>query len=434
MKMKQFDKAIGFCNKALVRQQSMPAAQQVKALYRRADAERSLGRVEECLDTLGQCLELQPENAAAKTMHQQMTRELALQKKKQARVMNKMLDCYKAEREVEQDPPPPDHSIPSGVVWKDGDLSPENMEKWQHYSRVFWVASLGFTLLNAVDSFAQAGICCLHPEATSWTVYFFGVSSTMEQQWICNKLVHSLLLSRMPNLRLLRVVLVGFNGSKQGKDIEPDPNAPADGLLAHHQYQNGQAVVQVWGCKGLWPAVSRGAPFTIPDQMGGLAFVVGDVPGRSFSIGERVAVIGRQGSMCLARSLDGLRREWVTTQYLEIPKPDFALLANAQLAQYFNDWFAGIVWLVDEKVPTAVIGMSSPDKSWEEDDKILSAMGCDLKVEKQRNRFPMVLEGNEAVRKNEHFCGFKGGLAKPTTAMADLKLMLLAEHEIMISW
>jgi len=78
-------------------------------------------------------------------------------------------------------------------------------------------------------------------------------------------------------------------------------------------------------------------------------------------------------------------------------------------------------------VPTAIIGASEPDPSWQQDEVLLKSLGANIVVGKRESPYPMCLPDNQRVRKCNHVIGFRGGKAVPRDKLTKVKLELLAQ-------
>merc|ERR1712110_92919 len=74
-------------------------------------------------------------------------------------------------------------------------------------------------------------------------------------------------------------------------------------------------------------------------------------------------------------------------------------IAHPQLHRYFSDFHPAVSWLIENKVPTILIGASEPDHSWRQDEALLRALGAELVVGKRLNPYPMCLPDNTVIKK-----------------------------------
>lgn len=90
MKKGDFDAADRSVDKALARRDALPTHQVTKALYRKASAQQAMSRLEETLETLKDLLEVDPKNAAAIKMQQEVDREWRRQCREQKENLKKL--------------------------------------------------------------------------------------------------------------------------------------------------------------------------------------------------------------------------------------------------------------------------------------------------------------------------------------------------------
>lgn len=74
-----------------------------------------------------------------------------------------------------------------------------------------------------------------------------------------------------------------------------------------------------------------------------------------------------------------------------------------------------------------VIGASAPDPSWDQDEVLLKALGCNIVVPKRESPYPMCLPDSSTVKKCNHVIGFCGGKAIDRSKLVDTKLSLLTQ-------
>eukprot|EP00434_Breviolum_minutum_P043920 symbB.v1.2.039170.t1/scaffold6382.1/size19333/4 len=103
MKKEDYQSADRSVDKALARREALPSHLITKALYRKASAQRSMRRLDACLATLQDLLEVEAGHAAAKQMQQEVEREWNKQCRDQKRNFRKLFDKLSGEdRQAEE--------------------------------------------------------------------------------------------------------------------------------------------------------------------------------------------------------------------------------------------------------------------------------------------------------------------------------------------
>merc|ERR1740121_3396572 len=100
MKKEDYDSADRSVDKALARREALPPNLITKALYRKAAAQRAMNRLDDCLETLKDLLEVEAGNSAALQMQQEVDREWQQQISKQKKNFKKMFDTMSGEDKV----------------------------------------------------------------------------------------------------------------------------------------------------------------------------------------------------------------------------------------------------------------------------------------------------------------------------------------------
>jgi len=400
MKKEEFEMADRAVDKALARREALPDHLITKALYRKASVQRSMHRLEECISTLKDLLSVEEGNKAALQMMQEVDREWKMQCRQQKKNLKKLFDKLgdedreasaklKAERE--------ELRRRSGVVWKadqDIDSGAFEREEVECSDGKDWGLSLTRTLLWAMEEFAVEGHLCL-PEGDSHAAFWFiGASSPCELRL----LQPQTLLTRLPKVRHLEVALIGFLGELTPEnEREPDPKA--DDLPL--------------GCKSAPLPDDPDTRVTLRVIKGTLQDAVATELKVSDTPEEEAAENPDEPPM-------------LPTPQPKVP-PTMAIIAHPQLHRYFSDFYPAIAWLVENNVPTVIVGPSDPDPSWKQDEVLLKAFGCDVVLPKRLNPYPMCLPNNPKVRKCNHIIGFRGGKIIPKDKVTRTKIDLLAK-------
>eukprot|EP00746_Dinoflagellata_sp_MGD_P165068 gnl/MRDRNA2_/MRDRNA2_94132_c0_seq1.p1 gnl/MRDRNA2_/MRDRNA2_94132_c0~~gnl/MRDRNA2_/MRDRNA2_94132_c0_seq1.p1 ORF type:complete len:492 (+),score=109.47 gnl/MRDRNA2_/MRDRNA2_94132_c0_seq1:88-1563(+) len=374
-----FDGAVHSCGKALARRASMPPAQVAKALYRKANAQKSLGRLDQCLETLTDCLEEDPNNAAAKQMFQEVDREWKKQTKKQENAFKKMwakLDDETTKEGAAIKAARAEARTKCGVKWLEGDVDSEKYElgkldSSEEYDGQDWGKSLVGTVLWGIEQFSVEGHPVVTDETCSMSVWFLGVSSTCELRW-CRL---DKMIARLPHVTNLEVTLIGFLGELDpGNKRVPDPKA--EGLSEE--------------------AVSK-----------------------EFDGGSRTATL---------RCLKGTLQDVLEGPHSDtLGVPTVCVIAHPQFHRYYTDFYPAMAWLIQKSVPTIIVGASAPDPSWNQDEILIPSYGSEVVVTKRESPYPMKLPDDPKVRKCNHIYGFKGGKALEKDKLTKKKLDLLAQ-------
>ena len=96
-KIKNFGTAVMYCDKALLRRNTMPRDLLEKCLYRKASAEYEICHYENCKTVCDELLEEFPRNAAAKQLLNAVTRDLAEEAKTDKATYSKLFQKLEAE-------------------------------------------------------------------------------------------------------------------------------------------------------------------------------------------------------------------------------------------------------------------------------------------------------------------------------------------------
>jgi len=383
MKKNDFEAAIRSVEKALGRRDALPAHLITKALYRMASAQRSMRRLDACLATLKDLLEVEPGHAAAKQMQQEVEREWSKQCRKQNQNFRKLFDKMSGEDKEEEEKLRirlAEARERCAVRWTSDDVDSAAFAEGNAppCDGRDWGMALSRTLLWSVEQLALEGCDAVSSGVSRATFWFVGASSTCELRW----LKPAALLERLPGVQSLELELVGFLG-----EIDPDnskvPDPKADSL---------------------------------PE-----------------GIAETTAEDGRQA---LLRVTKGTLEEALSKELLPFTdgeaesKPLVCFIAHPQLHRYFTEFHPAISWLIKHRVPTILIGASEPDPSWKQDEVLLKALGADILVSKRESPYPMCLPDNADVKKCSHIIGFRGGSAIERDKLMQAKLNLLAQDYV----
>eukprot|EP00397_Hematodinium_sp_SG-2012_P009852 GEMP01009949.1.p1 GENE.GEMP01009949.1~~GEMP01009949.1.p1 ORF type:complete len:386 (+),score=61.83 GEMP01009949.1:464-1621(+) len=366
MKMGDFDDAIKMCEKALNRRHMIPDSLLIKCLYRQADAQWQLQRLDHCLETLKQLLEVDPQNKAALQLQQTVDRIWSKQCREQKNNFKKLFSEFNDENVLLEKEA---HQKRTETIEHCG-FSLEQDEthlKIRRFDRDQWGAQLIDTVLYSVIEFALQDLdsAPLTKHSEECTIWFLGASSTFELRIIQLETV----LKQLPHMKTIKIVLLGFQGDigSANKPI-PDTNKPEkDGLYAEA------------------------------------------------TDGDRVARM---------ECYSGSAQDIIDNHQLE--SPTIAVIAHPHFNRYFSPWHPPIQWLIQQKTPTLVIGGSEPDYSEKEGEKILEAYGCNLRLRMTRNPYLISLVENDKVSKLHHFFLFKGGPGLDKANLTRTKLNLLA--------
>mmetsp|Transcript_23032 Transcript_23032/g.41990 ORF Transcript_23032/g.41990 Transcript_23032/m.41990 type:complete len:568 (+) Transcript_23032:142-1845(+) len=458
MKKGDFDAADRSVDKALARRDALPPHQITKALYRKASAQQAMARLEETLETLKDLLEVDPKNAAATKMQQEVDREWRRQCREQKENMKKLWGKMeeKDKKEGARLRQKRDQARQkSGVKWlPEGDLDTAAFERGEEPAcdGKDWGLALSRTVLWSMEQLAVEGLPVLET-ATHATAWFLGVSSTCELRW----LQPSVLLSRLPNLETLEVAMIGFLGELDPENKRvPDPKANS---LPEGVVECGdrcllriiKSSLQDALTKQLKPVADAAAgvvaptPTTSDDsttassadkaEKAGAADAAQEAaaadatpePAAAASSGEAAAAEGREEEAIADAPQEGEAAANETEEEEPPGHPDVCFIAHPQLHRYFTDFYPAIYWLIRNRVPTIIIGASEPDPSWKQDEILLKALGCEILVSKRECPYPMCLPDNSNVRKCSHIVGFLGGKALERDKLTKTKIDLLAQ-------
>jgi len=437
-KKEDFDRAEASVNKALARREALPPQLVSKALYRKANAQRSMNKLEEAMETLKDMLEVEPDHKAGQQMFNEIDREWKRQGRVQKAHMQKLFSKLghvnkkevSAERELRCEA-----RRQCGVKWLEGDLDTALFEQGDigHCTESDWGQALTRSVLWSIEQFAVEGQNCLPASATRASLWFLGCSSTCELRW----LQPSVLMARLPAIVHLEIVMIGFMGEldPENKKI-PDPK---DGDLPVNQVlrttlDEGRRSVSVRVVQGylkdalqgdMWPVEAALQKQT--KREGGTAVEEDDeVKDEPAADAEE----GRSASSTAVPSTDvdtGDAAASSASSAADLSAPTVCFVAHPQLHRYFTDFHPAISWLIEHQIPTAVVGASEPDHSWKQDEILLERLGVQRVVGKRLSPYPMCLPDNPAVRKCNHVMGFRGGKAVAKDNLTKVKLNLLAE-------
>lgn len=414
MKKQDYDAADKSVDKALARREALPPNLVTKALYRKAMAQRAMHRLDECLETLKELLEVEPGNAAAVKMQQEVDREWKIQIRQQKKNMKKLFGALSAEdKEADKALKEARAKVREAcaVTWiKDEDIDSEAFALGEAppSAGLDWGPALSRTVLWAIEQFAVEGSYCLPKDSHMASVWFLGASSTCELRL----LQPATFLSRLPSIKQLEVALIGFLGDvgpDNKRELDPRDASLPVGLKQSSlpgdrkiMFQVVKGTLQEALEKDLKPAGAKGEDAEQPaEQVEGAAAASEDEPPPA------PAGLAADGQ-------------------LSVP-PHFCVIAHPQLHRYFSDFYPAITWLIQKEVPTIVIGASEPDPSWKQDEVLLRALGCNVVVSKRESPYPMCLKDDPKVRKCNHIIGFCGGKTLEREKLVRTKLDLLAQ-------
>merc|ERR1719305_1615198 len=357
MRKGDFDAADRSVDKALARRDALPAHQITKALYRKASAQRAMNRLDETLETLKDLLEVDATNAAALKMHQEVDREWTRQKKQQNANFKKLFSKMQGEDQKEAERLRQERAearIRSGVRWTDEDVDSEAFERGEApgCDGRDWGLALSRTVLWSIEQLAVEGHIALQPEVTHAAAWFLGVSSTCELRW----LQASALMSRLPSVSTLELNLIGFLGEKDPENKQvPDPradNLPGDvSQYALAGSPNRRMLVRA--IKGTLQDALKADLLEVAEAM--------EATGTSAaSYGSAAPAVASETSGGYAE----VSGEVAETSVPAPVPPHVCYIAHPQLHRYFSDFYPAIVWLIQKRVPTIIIGASAPDLSW----------------------------------------------------------------------
>ncbi|CAE7536550.1 Fkbp59 [Symbiodinium sp. CCMP2456] len=394
MKKEDYHAAERSVDKALARREALPAHLITKALYRKAMAQRSMRRLDQCLETLGDLLEVEAGHAAAKQMQQEVEREWAKQCRDQKKNMRKLFDKLSGEDRAAEEIERQQRTAlrdRSGVRWTADDVDSEAFAAGSTppSDGKDWGLALSRTVLWAMEQLALEGprpyaaFCTRLPgvpaarkDLAQGSGNFTQQSSTCELRW----LKPAEILKRLPAIQCLALELIGFLG-----EIDPDNSRVPD------------------------PNIDK-----LPEGI------------MKINVDERQAFL---------RATQGSLEEALDKELLLPPDadgkealPQVCFIAHPQLHRYFSEFHPAISWLITKQVPTIIIGASDPDPSWQQDEQLLRKLGAELVVSKRESPYPMCLPGNSKVKKCSHIIGFRGGKAIERDKLMNVKLELLAQE------
>lgn len=455
MKKGQFESADRSVDKALARRDSLPPHQVIKALYRKASAQRAMHKLEETLGTLKDMLEVEPTNAAALKMQQEVDREWTTQKKAQKNNFKKMFSKMAGEDQKEQESTRQrreEARRKSGVQWIADDVDSAAFELGDApcAEGKDWGMALSRSVLWSLEQLAIDGNVCLPPEQTQAAAWFLGVSSTCEMR----HLLPTILMARLPNISALELVLIGFLGDRDPEN-KMVPDAGADKLTqgdgACQRLAVGGRSVVIRAIKGtmqdalkkeLKPVAkaiqaSKEAAAASQSATATEATVVADQEGTqpvASASAEASTTAGYVAESSPAEAPPAAEEAASATQAhaeatapSEPMLPSVCFIAHPQLHRYFTDFFPAISWLIENRIPTIIIGASEPDPSWKQDEALLRAYGANIVVSKRESPYPMCLPDNAQVKKCSHIIGFMGGKALDPDKLTRTKIDLLAQ-------
>jgi len=372
MKLERYDLAASNCEKALHRRGNLGQAQLVKALYRKADAEKHLGRLEDCLETLKELFEVEPENAAAKAIHQVVDREY----KKQVAARNKnfknMFAAYEKETVELENKEKEAFSKMKAELGLEFEET-ETKLTIRRFNRNQWGVCFIETILYSITKFhkeaSEIESPIIKPDMKDFTIWFLGASSSFELRFLTNAMEW---FDRLPSrIRNVRIVLMGFLGEvgPQNKQI-PDENEPEDGIFKEETLEDG----------------------------------------RTFKL----------------ECYKGKAEVIIANEDLSLERPDYCVIPHPGFNRYFSDFYKPIQYLIKEKIPTCVCGRSAPDTSEKEGTEILHAYKANIKVPLTKNPHKISLIENSDLSKLHHFWVFEGGLGIGQELFFKVKLDLLS--------
>eukprot|EP00933_Yihiella_yeosuensis_P043899 TRINITY_DN3893_c0_g1_i1.p1 TRINITY_DN3893_c0_g1~~TRINITY_DN3893_c0_g1_i1.p1 ORF type:complete len:539 (-),score=110.51 TRINITY_DN3893_c0_g1_i1:462-1853(-) len=384
MKKEDFEAAAKSVEKALARREALPPHLITKALYRKAMAERAMRRLDECMETLKDLLQVEVGHAAAKQMFQEVEREWQKQCKAQKANFRKLFDKISGEDKKEEEKLRAKRAQARercAVRWTADDVSSEDFDKGDcpPSDGRDWGMALTRTVLWSVEQLALEGHCTVKHEQERASFWFIGASSTCELRWLRLQL----LLERMPMLQCLETELIGFLGETDPDNKRvPDPKLDSlpEGKLETEVDSNRKASLRC----------------------------------RKGTLEENLA------KALLPEAVEG-------KDVGPVVPPDVCFIAHPQLHRYYTEFFPAISWLIQHNVPTVIIGASEPDPSWKQDEVLLKALGAEIVVGRRESPYPMTLPDAPNIKKCSHIIGFCGGKAIDREKLMQAKLDLLAQ-------
>lgn len=421
IKKGDFEGADRSVDKALARRDALPAQQITKALYRKASIQRSMHRLEECLETLKDVLEVEPGHAAAKQMQQEVDREWAKQCRDQKKNLRKLFSQLQGEdkqEEIQMRQRRAEARSKCAVKWTENDVCSEDFERGEAPAcdGKDWGLALSRTFIWSIEQFAIEEAFCLSSEVQRMSVWFIGASSTCELRW----LQPSTLMERLPNLESLELVLIGFLGELNPDNTRvPDPKVDDLPKGTIRTPVNKDRHVLVRAIKGsLQDALEKELkrPPVVAE---------GSDSGPSTSA-SATTTVGKEASPDPSPEPAPSDQVLHEEPELMVP-PTMCFIAHPQLHRYFTDFFPAITWLIQNRVPTIIIGPTEPDPSWKQDEILLKSLGANIVVNKRINPYPMCLADDVNIKKCNHIIGFLGGKAVDRSNLTKLKLELLSQ-------
>lgn len=388
MKQNNFEAADRSVEKALARRDALPDHLVTKALYRRAMAQRAMHKLDECLDTLKDLLQVEPGNSAAKQMQQEVDREWSKQIRDQKKNLRRMFDKMSGEDKKEEEKTLREKAAARErcvIRWTADDVDSDAFGRGDAPAcdGKDWGLALTRTCLWAIEQLALEGSESITTDVSSATFWFAGASSTCELRW----LRPAVLMERMPSLQRLELELVGFLGEvNPDNNREPDPKAD--------QLPEGISETSMEGGR---KALLRATKGTLEDTL---------------------------AKDHLSPQEDGSSEASPCGGQL------YCFIAHPQLHRYFSEFHPAISWLIEHRVATFVIGASEPDPSWKQDEILLKTLGAEIVVSKRESPYPMCLPDNPSVKKCSHIIGFRGGKAIRKDKLMEAKLSLLAQDYV----
>ncbi|CAJ1343322.1 unnamed protein product [Effrenium voratum] len=228
-------------------EEALPPHLITKALYRKASAQRSMRRLDACLATLEDLLQVESGHAAAKQMQQEAEREWQKQCRDQKKNFRKMFDKLSGEdKEAEERERQERQALRSkcAIRWTADDVDSGAFSAGDAppCDGKDWGLSLSRTVLWSLEQMALEGQNVIPTDLSRATMWFLGVSSTCELRWL--RPVE--LLKRLPTVHCLELELIGFLG-----EIDPDnsrvPDPKADQLpegILETEHEGRQALLR----------------------------------------------------------------------------------------------------------------------------------------------------------------------------------------------
>lgn len=448
MKKEEFDAADRSVDKALARRDALPSHQITKALYRKASAQKAMNRLAETLETLKDLLEVDPTNAAALKMQQEVQREWTKQTKAQNANFKKMFSKMAGEDQKEKEKLRQGRAearSKCGIAWTDEDVDSEAFERGDTpvCDGKDWGLALSRTTLWAMEQFATEANIFIPAESTHLSAWFLGSSSTCELRW----LQPNVFMSRLPSVSTLELALIGFLGEYDpDKKRIPDPMADKmpKAVLRHRVAGDSSKNVYVRVVKGSMQdalakelklaadaieEISTREPTSTEEPTGTRTDPTTMEAPANTPTTERGFSALDVSSLSEKPSEEGIEQSSPAPEETSPPPkpPNICFIAHPQLHRYFTDFYPAIAWLIRHRVPTVVIGASEPDLSWKQDEILLRALGANIVVSKRESPYPMCLPDNANVKKCNHIIGFCGGKALERDKLTRAKIDLLAQ-------